>query len=823
MFRYNVILAIRNMIKYWKYTLINIVGLSIGLCSFIFIFLYINDELQYDKFHKHADRIYRVNRWYNTKSTNEDAATCSFPCGPYLKKDYPQYVEEVVRFFNFQTNQVLIEYYKSNDTIIRNNETLFMLADSNVFQVFTFHFLKGNPETALDRPNSLVVTESTAKRYFGEESPVGKILRLEKYINMKITGVIKDLPSQSHFKIDFLGSLSTYREIQATPAPNKLLGALTRYRQHKKGRYPETWVWNPCWTYVLLKDGVESVALEGQMLNFYLAHYTDIRNQDITLYLQPVTDIHLKSNHAYEMHPNSDSIYIYILGSIGIIVLLLACINFMNLTTACSYTRIQEIGMKKVYGAVRGKLVLTFLGETFFQTLIALITAIIIIEIFLPLFNSYTGKHISSPFIFEPNVWILILVILILVSFISGIYPSYFLTALKPLQLCKRLPSKGRRTIKPRKILVISQFAISSSMIIGTLIIFSQLKYLKNAKLGFQTENIIIFKNDGDLTKKYYDFKKDLLDHKNIENVTGMEDILGINHNTRAYLIEGQNKGQKVYVPTFLVEWDFIETFNIEVVEGRAFSTAHPDDNVNAVMINETMARNMLWSNENAIGKNFFSENGNEKVIGVFKDFHVLSLHHPVNNFVLDMYIYPEEFARIIAVKTSNNNHSDVINHIHNVWNKYAPDRPFKYEYISDYHKNQYRNEDILGDLAVLLTILAIGIAVIGLVGLTSFLAEQRTKNISIRKVHGANFVAVLNLIMVEFTRLIIIANLIAWGLTYIIASLWLKGYTQHVSINFGIFIIAGITTLLLAFTIIYIKARKVYLKKTAVTLRYHF
>jgi putative ABC transport system permease protein len=385
------------------------------------------------------------------------------------------------------------------------------------------------------------------------------------------------------------------------------------------------------------------------------------------------------------------------------------------------------------------------------------------------------------------------------------------------------LPSKGKGTIKPRKILVIGQFAISTSMIIGTLLIFSQLNFLKNAKLGYNTEQIIVFRSEGKLLENYVDFKQDLLLNKNIVNVTGMEDILGVNHNTRAYQIEGVDKESFIYVPTFLVEWDFIETFDIEVLEGRSFSENFPDDNTKAVMINETMAENMLWTNSDAIGKPFRSEFGEEEVIGVFKNFHVLSLHHPLNNFVIDMYTEPEKFARVIAVRMNEKNQTKTLSYISNVWKKYNPTRPFSYEFLKDYHKKLYENETKLGDLSVMLTILTILIATIGLIGLTSFMAEQRTKNVSIRKVHGANFYSILNLMFNEFTRLILFANLISWPVTYIILYLWLKGYTRHVEINLWIFVISGLLTLMLALLIVGHRSWRIYLRNPAETLRHHF
>ena len=301
--RHYLVIVFRNIIKYWNYSVINIGGLAIGLASFIFIILYIHDELIYDNFHKNSDRIYRVNRLYNSNDVDEDAATCSFPCGPTLVFDYPDIVQESVRFFNGFRPKWFFEYQKSDDKVIRFYEKDFMLADSNVFKVFSFPFIEGDPKTALNRPGTIVITESTAKRYFGDDPAIGKTLRVEEQISFEVTGVMKDLPSQSHFRIDMLGSLNTFRQLN-------------------RGQFPQTWIWNPCWTYVLLKKSVNPKQLDERFAEFYQNHYTDLKDADVTLYLQPLKDIHLQSQHVYEMHANSNIIYVYVLSAVSFIVLI---------------------------------------------------------------------------------------------------------------------------------------------------------------------------------------------------------------------------------------------------------------------------------------------------------------------------------------------------------------------------------------------------------------------------------------------------------------------------------------------------------------------
>jgi len=804
MLKHYIVIAIRNIGRHLNYSLINIGGLSIGLASFIFIVMYINDELKYDNYHEKVDRIYRVNRFYNSNDVNEDAATCSFPFAPALQFDYPDMVEKTCRFFDFQVSKLFFEYHKSEDEIIKYNERNFYLVDSTVFEMFTFPFISGDPATALNRPNTLVLTESTSKRYFGEENPIGKILRIEEGLDFEVTGVIEDVPSQSHFIFDILGSMSTFRQLRG-------------------GRLPQTWVWNPCWTYIQLADNVPPEKLEEKFPEFYLNHYPDLSNQDVTLYLQKLTDIHLKSDHDYEMHPNSNIQYIYILSVIAAIVLVLACINFMNLTTANSASRADEIGLKKVFGGARKNLVRQFLGETMIYSFLAMIIAVVIVEILLSGFNQFTGKNISGNFIFEFKALAVGLIIVVIVGFLAGAYPALFLSSFKPISVLKGSLQSGTKSGLARKTLVVFQFSISVALIIGTLLVYAQLNYIRNADLGFRKDQIILIPSVNQIVLNYDAFKENLLAYPEIKNVTGMEDILGVNHNTRQVVIEGLNPEQSFWYPMFMVRHDFVETFDIEVVEGRSFSEEILTDTVNAIMINETMVKNLGWTNQEAIGKRIRSD-GDERVIGVFKDFHILSLHKPINNFILDMLRHPGAAAgltRYIAVRVNTDNYEKLLEIVENEWNKFAATRPFEYSFLNDDLNNLYKDEDKFGKFSIMLTILALIIACLGLIGLTAYLAEQRTKEIGIRRVMGATISSVIRLLSNEFVRLILIANLIAWPVAWYVVNHWLQTFSQRIEINWLLFLAAGIGTLIIALMITSYRAIKASSQNPADTLRY--
>lgn len=803
MLKHIITIAFRNITKNWKYSLINISGLAIGLASFMFIFLYISDELNFDRYQEKAERIYRVNRFYNANDANEDAATCPFPLGPTLEVAYPDIVEKSVRFFNAFRPKWFFDFTNSNNEVVKFNEKNFVFVDSTVFDVFSFNLIQGDAETALDRPNTIVLSESTARRYFGDELAIGKNLRLEEFATFEVTGVFEDIPSQSHFKVDLMASLSSF--IQANRG---------------RGTFNPGWIWNPCWTYVLLRPGISPDVLDEKFPDFYKTYYTGIQNQDVNHYLQGLTDIHLKSNHMYEMRPNSDIIYVYILSIIAGIVLILACINFMNLVTASSAGRAKEIGVKKVFGSNKKSLMLQFLGEAILQSVISMIIALILVELFLPELNSFTEKQMSLSFLFEPKFILFIVSITLVVGIIAGLYPALVLSSFQPIKVLKGAFKNGLKSATPRRLLVGFQFTISIGLIIGAFVVFAQLNHMRESKVGFKKDQIITFETVGQLFQNFEAFRQELLSNNDIVSVTGMEDVLGVNHNTRAYRIEGL-PDEDFYVPAFLVYWDFIQTFDFEVVSGRAFSRDFPSDTLNAVMINETMVRNMGWTLENAIGRKVKSLDGDERVIGVVKDFNAMSLRNPLNNFIIDMFRRPVFFTQVIAVRINSRNYSDAIKFIENKWTQFVPSRPFEYKIFEDQLRSQYNDEEKFGKFTVMLSILAIIIASMGLVGLTSFLAEQRTKEIGIRRVMGASSANIIKLLSTEFLILLGISNLISWPITYFVTNSWLNTYSSHIETRLSLYLVAGLIALGIAMLITVLRALYASSINPARTLKY--
>lgn len=803
MLRHILNIASRNLLKYFNYTLLNIVGLAIGITSFIFILIYINDELSYDRFHENSENIYRVNRLYNSNDIDEDAATCSFPFSPALQAAYPDMIKSIVRFFDFQISEMMFTNREDSTKLISFNERQFYLADSSVFQMFSFPLLEGDPATVLERPMTIVLSESAAKKYFGNEPAVGKTLWVEEQLPLEVSGIMKDLPSQSHFKIDILGSLSSFRQLSG-------------------GTLPASWIWNPCWTYVELHDQIKPEQLEARFPDFYTSHYADFQDQDITLYLQALGDIHLKSHHEYEMRPNSNISYIRILGIIGIAVLILACINFMNLATASSSGRGREIGMKKMAGASKNQLRAQFLGESLIITLVALAFSAVLVEVLLPTFNNFTAKNIDTGIVIQPVSLLIGLLLLIVVGIVSGSYPAFYLSSLSTSHMNSTLAKKAGKGWA-RKTLVVVQFLISVALIISTITAYSQLNFLRKADLGFTRDQIILLPTKFNLARQFDAFSEELKQHKDIEYVTGMEDVLGVNHNTRSVVIEGMFDDQAFWYPAFLVRYDFIETFDIQVVTGRAFSRDFASDTSSAIMINESMVKHLGWTNEEAIGKKIRMD-GDEQVIGVFSDFNALSLHKPTDNFILDMLEHPGGAAaltRYIAIRVNSGDIKSVLAHIETIWTEFAPTRPFSYSFLDDDLNALYKDENSFAKLSLMLTILAIVIACLGIIGLTSFMAEQRTKEISVRRVHGASYSSVNALLAGEFLWLIGVSLLISWPLTYIVANRWLNTFSQHVEMQWYLFAFSGVITLAITLAITSLQTYRTTRANPADTLKY--
>jgi putative ABC transport system permease protein len=777
-------IAFRNVLKHKVTASINIIGLSIGLASFILILMYVKDELSYDRYHQDADRIYRLISKHDFEGVGEDAASAPFPVGPTILSEYPGMIEQTVRVFNFQAPRSLVQLGEKSF-----NERRLFFADSNFFQLFDFNFIYGDPKTALNESFAVVITKATAEKYFGNENPMGKILRYENRFDLKVSGVVEGVPSNSHFSWDMMASMASVK---------------TMYR----GRLPQTWVWNPCWTYLKLKEGIKPETLAADFPNFVEKYFYDAMKESITLFLQPLTEIHLHSRLDYEIEPNGNMIYVIILSAIAVFLLLIAVINFMNLSTATSSRRAREIGMKKVVGAGKPALIKQFLGEAVLMSFFALMLSLLLVEFSLPWFNNLADKSLSLQLLLEPDFAILIVALGLFTGLLSGLYPAFYLSSFQPLKVLKGQFTGGARSGKARKVLVAVQFAISVGLIISTLVAFDQLNYLRNADLGFNKSAVVFVPvNRTPIIPQYEAFKHELEQHSAIVSVTALDDIFGVAHNTHEFRPEGFPEDKWQFYPALVIQHDFLKTFEIPIVAGRDYNRENKTDPMDAILINEAMVKHQGWgSNEEALGKKFKSLAGEERVVGVFKDFNATSLHQGSTPFVLN--IKEEErvngfFLRYIAIRIAQGATAQALDVIEQTFQQYAPGRPFEYSFLADELDKQYREEERLSRFSLALTVLIILVAGLGLFGLVSYMIGQRRREISIRLTLGANLHHMLALFFKEYLLIIGIANLIAWPLSWFLLNDWLNNFAYRTTISLSYFGLAAIVSLLLTLAII--------------------
>lgn len=778
--------AFRNLTKHKGYSLINVMGLAIGIACFILILLYVQDELSYDQYHSQADRIYRV---AEILEGAEESASVPFPTGETLVAEYPDFVETSVRFFNLQAPSVAFAYEASSGEIRRFNERRFFFTDSTLFEVFDFELLRGNPQTVLKEPNTILVTESTAERYFGAEDPIGKTLRMETQgtNELEVVGVLKDVPVNSHFQFDLLASFATLN----AQSPN--------------GNFQnQNWYWNPTWTYLLLAEQVQQADVEANFPGFVERFFPPQIQEQAKMYLQPLTDIHLHSRLDFEIRPNSDVAYVYIFSAIAVFVLLIACINFMNLSTARSAQRAREVGMRKALGAVRLQLVRQFLGESMLTALLAGFLAIPLIYATLPVLNTFAGKALTFSLGENLILWGSLIGVPLVVGALSGLYPAFFLSAFQPARVLKGTLNSGRANAATwlRKGLVTVQFVISIVLIVGTIVAYQQLDYMQNKQLGFEKEQVVLVPIQ--LTpfwRRYNTFKQEAEQYPNIQHVTIIEDVPGSKYQTENYQPEGLTEPQQY--PRLTVHDAFVETFSMELAAGRGYAEAFRADSAEAIMINEALVQQLGWgAAEDALGKRITLRGQAREVIGVFKDFHYASLHQDIGPFVVERYPVPGSvafFGRYLAVRINANDIEGTLAFLAEQWERYVPNRPFEYLFLDDELDALYKAEATLGQVATVFSILAIFVACLGLFGMASFAAEQRTKEIGVRKVLGASVAGIILMLSKESAKLVGIAFLVACPLAYFAIDAWLLTFPYRIAFSIWWLVIAGAMVFLLS------------------------
>ena len=794
------ITALRNLWKHKFYSAINILGLAIGITSFLFIWIYIQDELSYDKFHSKAERMYRV--WISGKLGGQQfkgAVTCP-PLAATIVDEFPE-VEAATRLYSLDH-----EVIRYKDIIYTENNVFF--ADSNFFHVFDFNLLKGNPETALKEPNTLVITESTAKKYFGNKDALGKMVEVGDYrASYKVTGIVADPPSNSHFSFDILYAMSVFDFAKSNQ-----------------------WINNSFYTYLVLKEGSSMQALEEklpsmvdkyvgpQMEQFMGVTLDELRKKgDVYGYfLQPMLDIHLKSDLDAEIAPQSDQKYIIILTAIALFIILIAAINFMNLSTARSSNRAKEVGIRKTAGSYKTQIIGQFLIESIVLSFFALILALFFASILVRPFNTIAMKDFHVDFFLEPANILLFVTVTLIIGLLAGSYPAFYLSAFKPIEVLTGAKRSGLKNASFRNVLVVFQFAISSGLLISTGLIFSQIQYIQNKDLGFDKENVVVIGNGNRIGKNIINYKNAILNESGVINAAVSTIVPpGIDNNT-VFRPEGSESDHLLC--TYGADYDHINTLNIKIREGRNFSRDFSSDS-SAVLINEAAARELNWEN-NAINQNLiYMGQGEEpyKVIGVMEDFNFETLKNEIRPLVIIL----RNTGRYITVRINSENIPQNIKMLEKKWKEVSPGEPFEYTFLDQDFNDLFKNEQRLSKIYTIFTGLSIFVACLGLFGLTAYTAEQRTKEIGIRKVMGASVTNILTLLSRDFTKLIIISFIIAVPAAYYVIDQWLSNFAYRINIQVWAFIIPLASIMLFALLIINMQVMKAALTKPVNSLKY--
>lgn len=770
-------IAVRNILRSKGYSIINISGLAIGMACCILILLFVQDELSYDSYHANADHIYRLVAAFKSSGEERHLAVTSAPCAEVYRSTFPE-ILKTTRFFG--DDRVLVQREEK-----KFFEERFAFADPAVFDVFSFPLVRGNPKTALEAPYSVAITETTAQKYFGGDNPVGKSIVLDSEHTYNITAVMRDVPRNSHFRFDFLASFETLASVHGE-----------RFLRHP-GFFS-------FYTYVLLQENTDVAALEQKFPEASKKVFGEQIASRRRFYLQPLKSIHLHSHLDYEIEANSSTSYIYVYSAIAFFILLIASFNFMNLSTARSTRRAKEVGVRKVLGAYRLQLVKQFLGESIILSLMSLFLAIILVVLVQNSFNSLTGKELALGDFGNNTIFLGLLAIVLIVGILAGLYPALLLSAFQPVRIIKGRLGAGKKSSSFRRFLVVTQFAISIVLIASTIIIQNQLSYMRSRDLGFNKERVVVIPMlDQNTRKAYRAIKAEFIQNPSIISVTASSSVPGKSVTNISYRAEGTKEDETWKMDTFFVDYDFLETLDIKLAAGRYFSREFSTDETSAFILNETAVKQIGW--DSPLNKRIIWPRDLRRrdaivkeglVIGVVKDFNVTSLHESIGPVLLQ--VRPGSF-RYISTRINTANIGETLAFIREKWSKFSPIFPFEYSFLDEGFDRLYRADKKVGQLVGIFSSLAIFVACLGLFGLISFSAEQRTKEIGIRKVLGASVSGIVLLISKEFTRWVLAANIIAWPVAYFVMNKWLQNFAYRTRIGIEYFVLSALLAFVIA------------------------
>ncbi|MCD4693623.1 MAG: ABC transporter permease [Calditrichales bacterium] len=757
-------IAIRNLIKNKIYSFVSIFGLAIGMAVCILLLLYVQHELSYDRFHKNADHIYRL--------CNPDHPYHSPQTAKLLADNFPE-IKNYTRIL-VQGEQIIQHKEK------RFKETEFVYADAGLFQIFSFKFKHGNPETALQKPFTIVISEKIARKYFGDENPIGKVFKLNNEYDYSITGVMEDMPQNSHFRYDFFATLTNAENVFGANRMNH-------------------WGWENFLVYFLIQDEISKSTFETKC-NELMAKLKNVEpNNPLPKYsIQQLKEIHLYSQHfENDIQPQNSITYVLVFSAIGMLILLIACLNYINIVTANASTRANEIGIKKVVGATRKQLAKQFIGESFVVIFMAVSLSVIIVEICLPIFNMLSGKVLSSSALFQMNTILGILGIILITGILAGCYPAFFLSAFQPVRLLKTSDTGGKSKFHFRRILVGTQFTIVIILICSAILMFRQINFLQQKKLGFNKEYTLISEvNSFKEVEKYNTLKQALLEQSLVTSVSCASRVPSDDLNNWGSLTpEGQTDA--IVMPFVHMSFDYFETLGITAKQGRLFSNELTTDINEALILNEA-AVNKIGIHENPVGQSVLCNwpKSDRKIIGIVNDFHFESLYEQIRPAAFVMH-HPMCWKLMVKVKPSNAISS--INTIKEICQNFYPDWIFEFHFLDDRLENIYQADKKTFQLMGYFTMLAIFIACMGLFGMASFMIKQRTKEIGVRKALGASIAHILITLTKDFTKWVIWANIFAWPVAYYAMNKWLENFAYKIEIGWWVFILAGGIALIIA------------------------
>ncbi len=804
------IVAFRNLKRNKFYSVINILGLAIGLTCMILIMLYVNDELSYDKHHLNHERVYRLESHFTIQDKDDYFALNSLPFAQAMKDEYPE-VEEIVRF-----REKANTMFKLGEKQFFENAIFF--ADSTVFKVFTYPFIYGDPATALTKPRTIVITKSMSERFFGSANPIGEELETGSRQKLTVTGVIEDLPKNSHVLFNALISMKT---LEAFYGPE-------RFDTGNPGNF-----WNIGYmAFMMVKEGTDPQIFYDRFPDFYdkyMRAVGDAINSSYELMLTPLADIHLHSRLDWDL-PTGNIVYVRIFSIVGLFLLIIACINYMNMATARATRRAREVGIRKAVGGGRGSLVRQFLGESVLMALISLVLAIILAELLIPIFSQMTDKQITFNPFERPMLSLAIVGLTLFVGLVAGSYPAFYLSAFKPVQVLKASALSTRRGSTLRKLLVFMQFTISVVMIIGTLIVIGQINYLKTKPLGYAKDNIVYFEvRDTVISRQIPNLKEEFKNNPNILGTGASNSVPGEETAKLVIFVESEDGYKEEPMNLIWVDNDYLPLLEYQLVEGRYFDEEMKTDMEQGILINETFAREYNWMDD-PLGKKISFGRGDDgsyeielSVIGVLKDFNYRTLHNNIEPLAILLGGEGAAMGNLsrMYVKISAENTAETIQYMKEAWEKHIKEYPFQFKFLEDSLNTLYESERRLGLIFSYLAFLCILIACMGLLGLSVFITEQRTKEIGIRKVMGAEVGNIFILLVKGFMTLVSVSTLVAMPIAWVALDKWLQNFAYQVEINW-LWLIAGAgIAILIAFLTIALQALRAARSNPVSALQY--